>query len=221
MNKQRLAWICCLTLLVLAGRHDFCGYGLADDATAQSKTEDGFVPLFNGKDLTGWEGDKSLWKAEDGMIVGDSKGIKHNEFLATTKAFGDFELRLEFRLRDGKGNTGVQFRSKRVPNNTEVSGYQADLGEKYWGCLYDESRRNKVLVQAPEGLAKVLKPDAWNSYVIRAEGDHITLAINGFKTVDYRETEAGIARNGIIAVQVHSGPALRVEFRNLRIKELK
>ncbi|MBI5758227.1 MAG: DUF1080 domain-containing protein [Planctomycetales bacterium] len=213
--------ICCLTLLVSVGRQDSRNRGLADDVTAKGGVEDGFVSLFNGKDLTGWEGDKTLFRAEDGMIVGDSKGIKHNEFLATTKSYGDFELRLEFRLLDGKGNTGVQFRSKRVPNNTEVSGYQADLGEKYWGCLYDESRRNKVLVQAPEGLAKVLKPDGWNSYVIRAEGDHITLAINGFKTVDYRETEANIARDGIIAVQVHSGPPLRVEFRNLRIKELK
>lgn len=221
MNRRRLALIGCLTILVLAGWNSNCVHGFADDATAKAEKEDGFVPLFNGKDLTGWEGDKTLFKAEDGMIVGDSKGIKHNEFLATTKTFGDFELRLEFRLRDGKGNTGVQFRSKRVPNNTEVSGYQADLGEKYWGCLYDESRRNKVLVQAPEGLAKVLKPDGWNSYVIRAEGDHITLAINGFKTVDYRETDANIARDGIIAVQVHSGPPLRVEFRNLRIKELK
>lgn len=188
---------------------------LADDKEA------GFVPLFNGKDLTGWEGNKSLWKVEDGMLVGDSSGIKRNQFLATTKTFGDFELRLEFRLRGGTGNSGVQFRSKRVPNDTEVSGYQADIGEKYWGCLYDESRRNKVLVQAPADLEKVLKPDGWNSYVIRAEGDHIVLTLNGFKTVDYRESDATIARDGIIAVQVHSGPPLRVEFRNVRIKELK
>jgi hypothetical protein len=189
--------------------------GLADDKEA------GFVPLFNGKDLTGWEGDKSLWKVEDGLLVGDSAGIKRNQFLATTKSFADFELRLEFRLRDGKGNSGVQFRSKRVPNDTEVSGYQADIGEKYWGCLYDESRRNKVLVQAPAELEKVLKLDGWNSYVISAVGDHITLTLNGLKTVDYREPDANIARDGIIAVQVHSGPPLRVEFRNVRIKELK
>ncbi len=202
-------------LAVLLGSLIAIPSGMADDKEA------GFVRLFNGKDLTGWEGDKSLWKVEDGMLVGDSPGIKRNQFLATTKSFGDFELRLEFRLRDGKGNSGVQFRSKRVPNDTEVSGYQADIGEKYWGCLYDESRRNKVLVQAPPDLEKVLKPDGWNSYVVSAIGDHITLTLNGFKTVDYREPDAAIARDGIIAVQVHSGPPLRVEFRNVRIKELK
>jgi hypothetical protein len=108
-----------------------------------------------------------------------------------------------------------------VPNSTEVSGYQADIGEMYWGGLYDESRRNKVLVKAPPELEKALKKNDWNTYVIRAEGNHITLTMNGVKTVDYRETEEGIAPSGIIAVQVHSGPKLRVEFRKIRIKELK
>lgn len=183
--------------------------------------EDGFVSLFNGKDLEGWEGNEKLWKAEDGMIVGDSPGIRKNEFLATKKSFGDFELRLEFRLKDGTGNSGVQFRSKRVPDSTEVSGYQADLGEKYWGCLYDESRRNKVLVQAPADLEKSLRKNDWNSYVIRAQGDRITLSINGFQTVDYREPDEKIAREGVVALQVHSGGPLRIEFRNVRIRELK
>lgn len=188
---------------------------------AAAKVEEGFTPLFNGKDLTGWEGDLKLWKAENEMIVGDSPGIKQNEFLATKQTYGDFELRLEFRLRDGKGNTGIQFRSKRDPKSSEVEGYQADIGEKYWGCLYDEHRRNKVLVQSPPELSKVLKPDDWNTYIIRAQGDHVQLSLNGFTTVDYREPDENIARSGIIAVQVHSGGPLRIEFRNLRIKELK
>lgn len=183
--------------------------------------EEGFVPLFDGKSLAGWEGDTELWKVEDGMIVGDSPGIKQNEFLATEKGYGDFELRLEFRLRKGAGNSGVQFRSTRVEGKSEVSGYQADIGEKYWGCLYDESRRNKVLVQAPDGLDKVLRKEDWNSYVIRAKGNEIMLAINGFTTVNYKESDESIARDGIIALQVHAGGPLRVEFRKLRIKELK
>lgn len=192
------------------------------DEIAKSEKDEGFAPIFDGKSLDGWEGNKELWKVDGAAIVGDSAGIKHNEFLATKKEYGDFELRLEFRLKDGVGNSGIQFRSARVPENTEVSGYQADIGEKYWGCLYDESRRNKVLVQAPEKeLEKVLKRDGWNSYVIRAEGDHVTLSINGLKTVDYHEPDKEIARKGIIALQVHSGPAIQVEFRNLRIRELK
>lgn len=182
--------------------------------------EPGFVPLFNGKDLTGWEGDAKLWKVQEGAVVGDSPGISHNQFLATRETYGNFELRLQFRLRDGHGNTGVQFRSRRVPESTEVSGYQADVGEKYWGCLYDESRRNKILVQAPESLAAKLRKDDWNDYSIRAVGDHITLTLNGVTTVDYREPDADIARSGIIALQVHSGPPLKVEFRNIRIRKL-
>ncbi len=182
--------------------------------------EDGFAPLFDGKTLAGWEGDEKLWKAENGMIVGDSPGIKRNEFLATEKVYRDFELRLEFRLRKGEGNSGVQFRSKRVPDSSEVSGYQADIDERYWGCLYDESRRNKVLVQAPAELDKALRREDWNSYVIRAEGDRIQLTLNGVTTVDYREQDDTIAREGIIALQVHAGAPLRVEFRKLRIRVL-
>ncbi|WP_010586726.1 3-keto-disaccharide hydrolase [Schlesneria paludicola] len=188
--------------------------------TVASSDDAEFQPLFNGKDLTGWEGDMSLWKVVDQTIVGDSPGIKHNQFLATKDEFYDFELRLEFRLKDGIGNSGVQFRSQRVTDSTEVSGYQADVGEKYWGCLYDESRRNKTLVQAPADLEKSLKKGDWNEYSIHAQGDHILLKLNGVTTVDYREPDREIARKGIIALQVHSGGPLKVEFRNLRIKKL-
>jgi hypothetical protein len=190
------------------------------DERQTPQAEQGFVPLFDGRTLAGWEGDAKLWKVEDAMIVGDSPGIKQNEFLATKKSYGDFELRLEFRLRKGEGNTGVQFRSRRVERSSEVSGYQADIGEKYWGCLYDESRRNRILVQAPADLNKVLRKDDWNEYVIRAEGDHVRLSLGGMQTVDYRETDAAISRDGVIALQVHAGGPLRVEFRNLRIREL-
>ncbi len=194
--------------------------GLATRA-ADKVPEVGFVSIFNGRDLKGWEGDLKLWKVVDGHLVGDSPGIKKNQFLATEKNYSDFELRLEFKLHNGVGNTGIQFRSKRDPDSSEVSGYQADVGEKYWGCLYDEHRRNKVLVQAPPELEKSLKKDDWNAYVIRAEGDHIVLKVNDVTTVDYKEPDDKIARSGMIAVQVHSGGPLKVEFRNLRIKELK
>jgi hypothetical protein len=191
-----------------------------DEPTAKA-AEEGFVSIFDGKTLAGWEGDRDLWKVEGSMIVGDTAaGIKRNEFLATEKRYGDFELRLEFRLRKGEGNSGVQFRSKRVEGSSEVSGYQADIGEKYWGCLYDESRRNKILVQAPPDLEKTLPRDGWNHYVIRAQGKHIALSLNGVKTVDYDEEDEAIDRAGIIALQVHAGGPLRVEFRNLRIREL-
>ena len=210
--------------------HRFCPVGLClliscfaalPNTRVLAEKEEGFTPIFNGKDLAGWEGDLKLWKVVDGNLVGDSPGIKQNEFLATTKTYGDFELRLEFKLHKGSGNSGIQFRSKRDPKSSEVSGYQADIGEGYWGCLYDEHRRNKVLVHADAKLKDALKPDDWNSYVIRAEGDHVTLKINEVTTVDYRELDEKIAREGMIAVQVHSGGPLKIEFRNVRIKELK
>lgn len=188
---------------------------------AEDKTETGFSPLFNGKDLSGWEGNLKLWKVRDGIIVGDSPGIRRNEFLCTKASYGDFELRLEFRMKDGKGNSGVQFRSKHVGKNGAVEGYQADLGKGYWGCLYDEHRRRKTLVKAPDSLEKVLKKSEWNTYVIKAKGDHITMTINGLTVVDYKESDASIARTGIIALQIHSGPAMRMEFRKIRIRKLK
>lgn len=197
-----------------------CGLMPLFSVGVSAADEPGYRSLFNGKDLSGWEGDTTLWKVEGEAIVGDSPGIKHNQFLCTKEDFGDFELKLEFRVKDGAGNSGVQFRTKKLPNTTEVSGYQADLGEKYWGCLYDESRRNKVLVQASPELDKVLKKGDWNEYTIRAEGDHITLKINGVTTVDYKEADAAIARSGIVALQVHSGGPMRVDFRNIRIKAL-
>src|SRR5262249_29981471 len=112
------------------------------------------VSLFDGKTLTGWEGDtKKTWRVEDGAIVGGSleKAVPRNEFLCTKKSYGDFELKVKFKLLGDKdkANGGVQFRTKRIPMHHEVRGYQADIGQGYWGALYDESRRNKVLA-APD-----------------------------------------------------------------------
>ncbi|HEX8200269.1 MAG TPA: family 16 glycoside hydrolase [Isosphaeraceae bacterium] len=179
----------------------------------------GFSPLFNGTDLSGWEGDPKLWSARDGLLVGRSPGLDHNDFLATEKPFDDFILKLTFRLVGGEGNSGVQFRSVRVPGH-EMSGYQADIGQQFWGCLYDESRRDRVLVPANPRALETLKKDGWNEYVIRAMGDHITLALNGVTSVDYREPDRGIAREGRIAVQIHAGGPMEVQFKDILIQPL-
>jgi acetyl esterase/lipase/prenyltransferase beta subunit len=179
----------------------------------------GFAPLFDGKSLDGWEGDTSLWSARDGMLVGKSPGIKHNDFLATNKSYRDFILKFSFRLVGGQGNSGVQFRSVRVPPH-EMSGYQADIGEGFWGCLYDESRRNKVLVQASERAQKAVNKDGWNHYVLRVMGDHITLTLNGVTSVDYREKDDDIARDGKIGVQIHAGGPMEVQFKDMYIQAL-
>lgn len=179
----------------------------------------GAEPLFNGKNLDGWQIDTpGLWSVRDGMIVGKSDGLKYNDFLRTKKNYSDFVLRLKFRLINGQGNSGIQFRSKPVPNSHEVSGYQADIGQQYWGCLYDESRRNKVLVQAPQDALAKLDKNGWNDYVITVRGNHITLELNGSRTVDYREAEPGIDGSGFIALQIHGGPAMEVQFKDIDLE---
>lgn len=192
---------------------------LAAATPAESPIDfDTFISLFNGKDLTGWEGDTQLWSARDGMIVGKSSGIKHNTFLATTKEYQDYELKLTLRLVGGTGNSGIQFRSARKPDSPQVVGYQADIGEKHWGSLYDEARRDKFLLDAKQDGP--IKEDGWNEYVIRCEGGHIELTLNGVKTVDYHESDTSIPRSGIIALQLHAGGPMEVQFKDIRIRKL-
>ncbi|WP_406700285.1 family 16 glycoside hydrolase [Singulisphaera sp. Ch08] len=180
----------------------------------------GFVPLFNGKDLSGWEGDKSLWSARHGMIVGTSPGIKHNDFLATEKSYGDFTLKLSFRLIGADGsNSGVQFRSVRIPGH-EMSGYQADIGHNYWGCLYDESRRNKILAKGSDKAIEALHKNGWNHYVIRVMGSKIVLTLNGVTSVSYVEPDETIARTGRIGLQIHAGGPMDVQFKDVLIQAL-
>ena len=182
---------------------------------------DGFKPLFNGRDLSGWTVDTpNLWSVRDGMIVGRSEGMRHNDFLRAAGAYQDIILRVKFRLIGGKGNAGIQFRSEAIPNSHEVSGYQADIGDTYWGCLYDESRRKRVLARpSPEMLAG-FKTDGWNQYVITAKGNVITLDLNGKRTVRWVETEPGIRESGFIALQVHGGPPMEIQYKDIEIRVL-
>ena len=178
-------------------------------------------PLFNGRDLEGWvEDTPGVWKASGGMIVGKHSGQQWNDFLRTRDHFEDFELALEFRLLNGVGNSGVQFRSIPAAREHELFGYQADIGEQYWGCLYDESRRNRTLAQAPTAAIQKLDKNGWHNYVVRALGSHITITIDGMRTVDYTEFDAGVLKRGLIGLQVHSGSGIEVWFRNLQIREI-
>lgn len=183
-------------------------------------------PLFNGKSFKGWIGDTNkTFRIVDGAIVGGTMSAKipRNEFLCTTREYTNFVLTLQFKLLGEGANGGVQIRTKRHENDNEVSGYQADMGDPgWWGCLYDESRRNKVLVQADAAKVKqVLKRDDWNEYKIRAEGPRIQLWLNGLQTVDYTETDPAIPDHGIIAVQIHGGNPSEAWYKEIRIEELK
>ncbi len=185
--------------------------------------------LFDGKTLTGWDvrkGEEQWWTVRDGMIVGGSmkKKVPHNTFLATDKSYENFELEFDIRLEKGKDfmNSGIQVRSIRLPKSSEMKGYQVDAGIGWWGKIYDESRRNKVIAEPvdPVALAKVTKDWDWNHYSIVCEGPHIRSWINGVPALDYLERAPGIPQNGRIGFQAHGGGTFEAQFKNITIKEL-
>ncbi|MCL2118635.1 MAG: DUF1080 domain-containing protein, partial [Planctomycetaceae bacterium] len=186
--------------------------------------------IFDGTTFDGWEfRDNAQWfRIQDGAIVCGSleEPIPRNEFITTTKEYGDFTLRIECKAI-GKGcNGGVQFRSVRAPSDgnmpNEMIGYQADMTDDaaYWGALYDESRRNRFLAEPERELVNSLfRPNDWNEYEIVCKGNNIKLFLNGTLTVDYTETDTNIPVRGFIGLQIHGGPPGETWYRNIRMEE--
>jgi putative membrane-bound dehydrogenase-like protein len=177
-------------------------------------TAENVKDFFNGKDLTGWDGDPKLWKVENGEIIGRSPGLKRNEFLRSHMACGDFRLTVKVKLVPNAGNSGIQFRSEALPEG-EVKGYQADVGVGWWGKLYEENGRGVLSDRSGEPYVKV---DEWNEYEIVAVGSHTRTFINGKPCVDL-DDPAG-ARRGIFAFQIHAGGPMEVRFKDLRLELL-
>lgn len=185
------------------------------------------VPLSNGKNFEGWIGDTNkTWRIVDGAFVGGTlqRPVPRNEFLRTDRQFTNFVLRLKFKLTGTNGfvNGGVQIRSQpaTTPPN-EMVGYQCDMGDGWWGALYDESRRNKVLVRPdPDAVKKALKPGEWNEYLVRARGKTIESAINGVKMISYTETDDAIPQYGYIGLQVHGGGTTEASYKEVTIQVL-
>ena len=191
---------------------------------AEEKSTPKPVSIFDGKTFEGWEGDLKIFRIEDGAVVGGTlkEKIARNEFLCTKKSYSDFELRLKVKLLGGDGaNAGIQFRTKRIPNHHEVSGFQADMGQGWWGALYDESRRKKMLAKPdPAKVKEAVKVNEWNEYVIRAVGNRIQLWLNGVLTVDYTEEDPKIETTGIIGLQIHGGPPSEAWYKDITIIDL-
>jgi hypothetical protein len=195
---------------------------------AVSAAEDGWKPLFNGKDLAGWEQKNGLakYEAKDGCIVGTSAPNSPNSFLCTTKDYGDFELEFEVKV-DAALNSGVQIRSASLPSyqNGRVHGYQVEIAVGgFSGGVYDEARRGKFLNagEPTDEIKKLLKDNEWAKYRVICQGDHIQTWVNGVKVTDLRDDKT---TNGFIGLQVHGvgdrTDPLRASWRNIRIRELK
>ena len=240
---QKKLFATCLLSVGLA-----CGF-----AGTVSAAEAGFKSLFNGQDLTGWDGNPKLWSVKDGVITGVTGSdpetkINHNTFLVWTNGVvDDFELRLSYRIE--KGNSGIQYRStvkSQGKFGPIVGGYQADFeaGKTYSGILYEEQGRGilaqrgeKTVIRDNAGKPKVekvgtvgksediqarIKHEDWNEYVVIAKGNHLQHFINGQQTVDVvDEQEAKAAKSGVLALQIHVGPPMVVQFKDVRIKSLK
>ena len=216
------------TLIFCLATTVFSGPFPANSKEEKDNDEKGFIALFDGKTLKGWEGKKKFFRVEDGAIVAgflDAR-IPNNEFLASDKEYADFELRFEAKLVGQGKNAGVQFRSQRIPQSHEMIGYQCDVGSwskgTIWGFLYDESRRRKMLAEAPqEELKKHVRPKGeWNKLVVRAEGPRIQIWLNGYQTVDFTEADENIPSKGLFGLQIHSGPPAEGWYRNIRLKKL-
>ena len=188
------------------------------------------VSLFDGKSLDGWDFDPKVWRVEDGMITGGSttEKIKENYFICTKKSYQNFELKLKIKVsgdpKTGMLNSGIQIRSLRVPGGAHMTGYQVDCGEGWFGKIYDEFRRNKVIwAPTPEqqaALDKAVDVFGWNEYRIRAEGPRIQTWINGVLCIDYTEADPNVALDGLLGPQVHSGGACLVQVKDVTIEEL-
>ncbi|HYH55626.1 MAG TPA: DUF1080 domain-containing protein, partial [Anseongella sp.] len=168
--------------------------------------------------------DKKYWTVKDSVITGGDglTPIPKNMYLKTISEYDDFEFRCLFRLSGdpatGMINSGIQYRSKDT--GTDIVGYQADIGNGFWGDIYDEHRRGKLVGGDMQALRFLLKEDGWNSYIVRVKGNYHELYINGIKACDYTEKDPNIPRSGVIGIQLHGGGAAKIELRNVTITEL-
>jgi putative heme-binding domain-containing protein len=180
-------------------------------------TPDNAKDFFNGKDLTGWDGDKDVWSVKNGEIVGKTeKGLKRNNFLKSNLAVENFKLSLKVKLTPNSANSGIQFRSEPLPDG-EMRGPQADIGAGWWGKLYEENGR---AILADKHGDEHVKKDDWNDYVVEAKDGDVRITINGKLVTEYLK-DAKLARRGVIGFQVHSGGPTDVRFKEIKLEVLK
>ncbi|MBI1225099.1 MAG: DUF1080 domain-containing protein [Bacteroidetes bacterium] len=199
-------------LLLSAGLFTACHTtkkGLSDDKT---------IPLFNGKDLTGWVNyGREKWYVEDGLLICESGQYKEYGYLGTEQKFKDFDLTLEFK-QEVNGNSGVFFRCS--VDGTKVAGWQAEVAPKgqHTGGIYESYGRG-WLIQPIPSKEEILKENEWNTMRIRCVGDEVTTYLNGIEMITLKDEKIGQA-DGQIALQIHDGGGIKVKWRNINIKRL-
>jgi hypothetical protein len=183
--------------------------------------------LFDGTSMSGWSSEEDhIWRVEGGSLTGGSLDhmIEENTFLVSDNSYQNFELTLKVRLLGTEGfiNSGFQVRSMPVDGNSEMSGYQVDAGDDWWGKLYDEARRNMVIAESGDmnAIDQAVIRGGWNEYRILCEGRRIRSWINGVAALDYVEKDLSIPQNGHIAIQAHSGGKTKVQVKDIKIKIL-
>ena len=210
-------------VIVASGNSALAAEADPNTLTADEKQQ-GFVLLFDGKTLDGWDGDSRMWWVDGGAIVGssDKHSPEQNTFLVYKEPYADFVLKAEVKLRNG--NSGIQFRSKLLPDWV-VHGYQADLsfaGERSaWGNFYEEKGRGRSVMPTPgagwEKAKNIVRAKDWNQYEIYFKGSHIRLTLNGVVTIDTHDERTS---SGVIGFQLHMGDPMEVRFRGIKIKPL-
>ena len=204
-----------------------CIFMLSSLSCAAQKTAK-TTSLFNGTTLDGWKtvqpAHQKFWSVIDGVITGGDgvTKIPVNTYLHTIKAYEDFEFRCLFKIsgdhNSGLINSGIQYRS--TIKDGKIIGYQADIGKGYWGDIYDEHRRGKLIGGDLSTLKHILKEAGWNSYIVRCVGNKHELYINGVKTSEYIETDKNVPSKGVFGMQLHSGGNAKIEFKNITITQL-
>ncbi|MFP6574738.1 MAG: DUF1080 domain-containing protein, partial [Pirellulaceae bacterium] len=235
----------CFTLMALISLFTFNALAADKPQTAPAE-QDGMRRIFNGKDLTGWDGNPKFWKVQDGAITGQTtkeNPTKGNTFIIWRGGeTSNFELKLEYKIING--NSGIQYRSFLLKNGADkwrLGGYQADFeaGNTYSGILYGEAfrgilaNRGQKTVIGENGKPKVvgtvgvsaeiqkkIKKEDWNAYHIVANGNHFVHKINGLVTCEATDEDDAARDKGLLALQLHAGPPMLVQFRNIRIKQL-